>query len=336
MFVECENCLNSTANPTVSIGEDGLCRMCSLYNKYFDPSLLKSELDSLEPFRKGGGKYDVMAGISGGKDSSAMLYTIKNMGFRPLAFTFDIGYYPKHEFSRAAEVAKRLDIDHEIIKINKYLTRNDITAYQKTAELYAGRDSEKLREKFRRIYMHERAYYKANSRSTMPVVRTCQLCRRAVIKAYYSEALKRGIKVVVLAMNEWVGLSQNKDGKYIFSGIRRLKPFANKPEVYIVHLPFLLRRNLEQTEEILKKINWKHPNGENLVESNSNSCLFAKAAEAKFVRLMGFHPDTPRLSREITAGFLQKEIARKALEKSHKSNKSVMAVLREAQILNMN
>lgn len=94
---ECKRCLNNTKNPTINIGKNGLCNICSLYLKNFNKNVLKKELNFLKTLigsRKS--KYDAMVGISGGKDSTAILYTVKEMGFNPLAFTFDIGYYPKH------------------------------------------------------------------------------------------------------------------------------------------------------------------------------------------------------------------------------------------------
>lgn len=121
--------------------------------------------------------------------------------------------------------------------------------------------------------------------------------------------------------------------KFVFSAIRKLQPFKNKPPVYIVHLPFLLQRKIEDTERILRKLGWKIPRGERLIESNSNSCLFAKAAENKARRMLGFHPDATRLAREVTVGFISKKQAKLALNKIHNYNKSVRQVLKEAGII---
>ena len=78
---------------------------------------------------------------------------------------------------------------------------------------------------------------------------------------------------------------------------------------------------------------WKIPKGESLIESNSNSCLFARAAENKARRLLGFHPDTTRLAREVTVGFMSKEQARKALAKVHNSEDSVQDILKKAKVV---
>ena len=327
--------MNSTLNPSMKIGENGLCNICDLYKRYFDARRLRRELSFFKSFIGKGEKYDVMAGVSGGKDSTAMLYTLREMGFNPLAFTFDIGYYPRHEFTRAREVTRMLGVNHVVIDIRRYIHKADVKAYENTANLYSRPDSEELREEFRRIYVDERKYFSAKSRSSEPVVRTCQLCRRAVIRGYYSQAARRGIGMVALGINEWAGLSQdNLNAKsYTFSGIRKLQPGKNREPVYIAHLPFLLQRKLGETRKILKKVGWEPPTGERTVESNANSCLFARAAEEKFTRLMGFHPDTPRLSREITVGFITKKQASTALNEVHKSEKTVRQVLTDAKII---
>ncbi len=332
--MECRKCLNSTKNPAIKILENGLCEICDLYKSNFNAHSLKEEKELFDAFVGKGKKYDIMAGISGGKDSSAMLYTLKKMGFRPLAFTFDIGYYPRHEFLRASEVANELGVDHVVIKIQKYLNNNDLVAYKRTAELYSRNYSKKLKEDFMRIYSEGHKYYSVRTKSSRPVVRTCQLCRRAVIRAYYREAKIRGIPVVALAMNEWAGLSQDYKNheKYKFSSIRLIKPNHMGASISVVHVPFMLQRKLPDTLRILDRMGWLPPKGERLVESNANSCLFAKAAESKAKRLLGFHPDTPRISREITVGFITRKQGMAALNETHKSRKSVRQVLEESGI----
>lgn len=167
-----------------------------------------------------------------------------------------------------------------------------------------------------------------------PFVRTCQLCRRLVIRAYYGEAVKRSVRLVILGMNEWAHLSRGKRRRGpIFSAMRKLRPFADKPAVYITHLPFLLQRTLSDTKKIIKKLGWKIPKGEALVASNANSCLLARAAEAKATRLLGFHPDATRLAREVTAGFINKAQAQKALGEVYRSPYSIREILKKAKIL---
>jgi 7-cyano-7-deazaguanine synthase in queuosine biosynthesis/dephospho-CoA kinase len=334
-FRECARCINTSTNLSSSIGASGLCEVCERYTENFSVEPLKQELLFLQSLLKTGkGKYDAMVGISGGKDSTATLYQVKEMGFTPLAFTFDTGYYPKHIFPRSREVAKELGVDHQKIDIRKYARAVDIECFKKTAQLYDERDSQELKENFRKWYVEGRRHYSIKCAHKIPFVRTCQLCRRLVIRGYYEEAVKNGVSVVVLGINEWAGLSQSGESKkFVFSAIRKLQPYKNKPPVYIVHLPFLLQRKIADTRNILKKLGWQVPRGEVLIESNANSCLFAKSAESKARRLLGFHPDITRLAREVTVGFITKDQAKKALAKVHSENLSVRKILEKAKLI---
>ena len=333
-YKECKICLNNTNNPTISINNDGLCRICELYQKNFDPEKLKQELEFLKSFKKVGERYDVMVGLSGGKDSTAMLKTILDMGLKPLAFTFDIGYYPEHIIGRAKKVAEKLGVDHEVIDIRKYITEEDKESYKKTAELYDKQFSPELKKEFLKNYIEGKKHYSVKSTGTHAFVRTCRLCRHAVIKAYYEEAKKRGVGAIILGINEWAGLSQTKDsGKFEISGVRKLQPNKNDSPVYVFHLPFILRRTIDDIKEILKPLGWEVPEGEELIETNSNSCLLARAAETKAKEMLGFHPDSTRLSREVTVGFLTKKQVAKALSEKHVSELSVEQILKKADII---
>lgn len=332
---ECKKCVNSSLNLSSAIGKSGLCDVCERYEKNFNTTPLKKELKFLLSLKNSGReKYDAMVGISGGKDSTAALYEVKRMGFAPLAFSLDTDYYPKHIFQRAKRVAKQLGIDYEKINVKKYIRPVDRMSFKKTADLYEERDSEELKEKFRKWYVEGRRHYSIKCRHAIPFVRTCQLCRRIIVRAYYGEAQRRGVKLVILGINEWAGLSQDSESKkFTFSSVRKLRPFKSKPPVYIIHLPFLLQRKIKDTERILRKLGWKIPRGEQLIESNANSCLFARAAENKARRMLGFHPDSTRLAREVTVGFISKEQAQKALAKKHNYPYSVRQVLQRASVL---
>ena len=53
-------------------------------------------------------------------------------------------------------------------------------------------------------------------------------------------------------------------------------------------------------------------------------------------RLLGFHPDSTRLAREVTVGFITKKQALKALGKIHPYKDTPRQVLEKASILKRN
>ena len=308
---ECRTCVNIDFNLATPIGDNGLCIICNNYQNNFNSETSDNELQFIKSFITNK-KYDVMVGMSGGKDSSVTAYKLLELGFTPIGFTFDIGYYPEHIMFRAAAIAKTLNIDHEIINIKNTVTNDNRQSYRLTYELYSQPYSEELSKQFREIYMENRRHYSVKYTTPMPYIRSCQLCRKTVIPAYYREAVKRGISLVVLGINEWTALSQ-QSGKFMVSGIRRLQPEPDLPVVYIVHLPFLLRLSRLEMKSVLDKIGWQKPNGEEFIESNCNSCLFAAATMDKARHMLGFNPDITRLSREVTVGFITKDEAKQAL-----------------------
>jgi len=333
--IMCKRCVNTGKNPAIKFDKNGYCNICSSYIKHFDPAYLGKELDHLNSFKgTGKGKYDVLVGISGGKDSTATLYTIKKMGFTPLAITLDLGYLPKTTIPRAREVAKQLDTDYEVIDIRNYVRKIDLDSFKKTAKLYEEPFTLETKIKFKKAYEEGRKHYSVKCKHSPLFVRTCQLCRRMVIRSYYNEALMRGTNAMILGINEWTNLSAAQKGKgYKVSGVRKLQPYKNKPAVYVFHLPFLLQRNSKDVKKILNRIGWKPPKGEDFIESNSNSCLYARSTERMAKRLLEFHPDSTRLAREVTVGFITKKQALKALGKIHPYKYTPRQVLERAGIL---
>ncbi len=331
----CKRCVNTGKNPTIKFDKNGYCNICSSYIAHLDLPHLKKELDFLKSFKgTGKGKYDVLVGISGGKDSTATLYTIKQMGFTPLPVTLDLGYLPETTIPRAREMAKLLNTDYEVIDIRKYIRKIDLASYKKTIKLYKEPFTLETKIKFKKAYEIGRKHYSVRCKHSPIFVRTCQLCRRMVIRSYYSEALKRGVNVMILGINEWTNLSVAQKGKgYKVSGVRKLKPTKNKQAVYVFHLPFLLQRNSKDTKKILDKIGWTPPKGEDFIESNSNSCLYARSTERMAKRLLEFHPDSTRLAREVTVGFITKKQALKALGKIHPYKYTPRQVLERAGII---
>lgn len=330
----CKRCVNTGKNPAIKFDKNGYCHICSSYIKHLDLKHLKKELDFLKSFKRAGkGKYDVLVGISGGKDSTAALYTLKQLGFTPLAVTLNLGYLPKTTIPRARAVAKLLNTDYEVIDIRKYIRKIDLSSYKKTIKLYEEPFTLETKIKFKKAYEIGRKHYSVRCKHSPIFIRTCQLCRRMVVRAYYNEALKRGVNVMILGINEWTNLSAAQKGEgYKISGVRKLQPTENKPVVYVIHLPFLLQRNSKDTKKILDKIGWNPPRGEDFIESNSNSCLYARSTERMAKRLLEFHPDSTRLAREVTVGFITKKQALKALGKIHPYKYTPRQVLERAGI----
>lgn len=192
--------------------------------------------------------------------------------------------------------------------------------FRRLADLYSRND----KNEFIKDYENGRFKYQG-------VVKPCWVCREWIIHARYFEAVKHGVKVIASGLNEWTTLKQTTSkNKFKISAFRKLKPYKNKPAIYVVHFPFLTNTTLNKTRAVLKKMGWNYYKN---VQSNAASCLLAHAAEKPLFDNLGFHPDTTRLAREVTVGFLTKKEALAALKKPVKNKYNVQQILRKAGLV---
>lgn len=329
--IECNCCINTAHNPSITISDDGLCNVCRDYQQHFNRKLLDDELLTIKNFISSE-NYDCMVGLSGGKDSTAMLSSLLDLGFHPQAFSFQIHYNNLTDdvIKKIKNITQKLHVDYKIIDISDYITETERACFRGMADVYDKALSKKISEaEFRELYFEGRKFYSTKQNIVFPFVRPCQICRKIVVRAYYAEAVKRNIKIVFVGINEW---ASKNFGRY--SALRRLKPKFDSQEVFIVHLPYLLQKKYSNVLKTLEDISCKEHVVDTEVKTGGNSCALAKACESIAFELLGFHLDAPRLSREVTVGFIDKEIARRAIESSRgNSYKTVREVLTECHII---
>lgn len=91
----CTRCIYSDVTPGINYDAHGVCNYCHVHDQLmlqYQGKLGRAEFDNIVTKIKREGankKYDVIVGVSGGVDSSYMLYITKNLGLRPLAVHFD-------------------------------------------------------------------------------------------------------------------------------------------------------------------------------------------------------------------------------------------------------
>ena len=117
----CKNCLLPEHYPGITFNEEGSCNYCQTYKKCIYKG--KEELDRfLESFRDKHEKYDCVVGVSGGRDSSYMLYyLVKVCNLRVLAYTADHGFVTEAAKENMKKMADILGVDlaieeHDFLK----------------------------------------------------------------------------------------------------------------------------------------------------------------------------------------------------------------------------
>ena len=117
--VICSRCIYDEAVPGISFDQSGVCNYCrtieSLTEQYDTGAEKgKKEFDRIvEEIKRSGcnKKYDVIVGVSGGTDSSYLLYLAKDYGLRPLAVHYDDTWNSAIATENIRKVTAALDID---------------------------------------------------------------------------------------------------------------------------------------------------------------------------------------------------------------------------------
>lgn len=124
--MECVRCLFSDAVPSITFSEDGQCSYCDQFDAMntkwpggFDGHA--KLLQIVREVRCAGKKkeYDCVVGVSGGSDSSYMLYKLKEIyKLRPLAVHFDNTWNSKVATQNIFQMCKELDIELETLVVD--------------------------------------------------------------------------------------------------------------------------------------------------------------------------------------------------------------------------
>lgn len=129
--MRCTRCILPENFPNIKFNEEGICNYCLNYEpiKYRGESALRNLLNS---YRNKGRKYDCIVGVSGGRDSSLMLYEIKEKyKMRVLAYNYDAGFTSGQAKENLKNMINGLDVDFVQFKsdIQENILKKNIIAW---------------------------------------------------------------------------------------------------------------------------------------------------------------------------------------------------------------
>jgi amino acid adenylation domain-containing protein/non-ribosomal peptide synthase protein (TIGR01720 family) len=116
--LKCIRCGLPNTFPEVTFDSQGLCSLCSTYDVYKEKaeSYFKTidDLKTIFSDQKSvtDSEYDCLVLLSGGKDSTYMLYQIVELGLNPLVFSLDNGYISDQAKGNIKRVVDSLGVDH--------------------------------------------------------------------------------------------------------------------------------------------------------------------------------------------------------------------------------
>ena len=127
----CHRCLLSDEVPGVSVAEDGICSVCKDYETQWGnweagkDARMKELERILEAAKRKKGLYDVLVPLSGGKDSTYILYLCRKVfDLRCLAVTWDNGFLSDHARRNIRNACETLSVDHSYYGISRNLLMN--------------------------------------------------------------------------------------------------------------------------------------------------------------------------------------------------------------------
>lgn len=138
----CKKCGLPENYKGIVLDENGVCNYCHFYEERKERL---TDYDALEEFfqsrvdaakakaKEMGSKYDCIVGLSGGKDSTYIIYQMKHRyGMRVLAFTLDNGFSTEYGHENIANALQKLNVDHIRISTNEEVLRQ---YYSKSVKL---------------------------------------------------------------------------------------------------------------------------------------------------------------------------------------------------------
>lgn len=117
-YQRCTRCILDTTIPKIRFDGDGICNYCKLHDE-LEKEYPRGE-QGLQELRRvvekiritGKNKeYDCVVGVSGGRDSTYVLYQAVKLGLRPLAVHFDNGWNSETAVTNIKNAVTKLNVD---------------------------------------------------------------------------------------------------------------------------------------------------------------------------------------------------------------------------------
>ena len=125
-IIRCTQCVTGSDVPGIRFDESGVCNFCRIHDRMDKQYPLnekgKEQLESMIKKIKSKGKgekYDCVVGVSGGTDSSYLLYlAVKKFGLRPVVVHFDNHWNSEIAEENMRKICEYLDVDLRVEKVS--------------------------------------------------------------------------------------------------------------------------------------------------------------------------------------------------------------------------
>lgn len=119
-FIICQNCVMDSSDSKIIFNADGICDHCNTFYSEIEPlwrdssksSSILTQMVKKIKFEGRGKDFDCIIGMSGGIDSSYLVYLAKEkLGLRPLVFHVDAGWNSEQAVNNIEQIVDKLGLD---------------------------------------------------------------------------------------------------------------------------------------------------------------------------------------------------------------------------------
>jgi N-acetyl sugar amidotransferase len=303
----CTKCILPLSLPKVKVGNSTECSFCATYTGPIADADKKvwekkeAQLKKILNNVKSKGKYDCIVPISGGKDSTFVLYyAVKVLKLRPLAFNYDNGFRSKEAVQNIERAVDKLGVDLIVYRPNQqFMLKLFKTFLQKAGEfcspcnMLIGASMKQIAKQrgIKYILTGNVSRISTSLEGMSPV--------RYYDRVYYLNVVK-GVfpyKEVKYAIEE----------PYLIKGIKRLFGQGQQNINVLNYLPVTREEIIETLE---KELDWEQPEG----ELQHGDCLLDHLKDYVLHHKWGCSETTVLYSHFVRNGLVSRDEALKRIE----------------------
>lgn len=297
----CSRCIYDETVPNISFDDNGECNYCkmidNLQNDYQTgtPSGEEKFLEIVEEIKKAGkGKhYDCIVGVSGGTDSSYMLYLAKKHGLRPLAVHYDNTWNSAIATENIRKVTTKLKIDlythvvanSEVDDIFKSFFKAGVVEFDGSTDIALAEVMYRAAAKYKIRYVLEGHSFRAEGVSPLGNAYVDGKYIETVHKQFGTIPMKTFPNMSFLSFLKWI----------MFYKIQKIRPY------------WYINYDKQSAKEFLEKeYDWKYYGGhhlENRATAFQHSYLYPKR--------FNYDSRNNSLSAQVRSGLMTREDALK-------------------------
>lgn len=314
--MRCSKCILPETIPGIHFDENGVCNFCNSYKPY-EP-LGKEKLMPIikKALAAKNGKYDCIVPLSGGRDSSYVLWLAKNeLGLNPLAVNYNNEFSVDQAMLNMQNATKALGVDFETSvsknRLAKKIVQSSIKSHLSSGLSWTAGDSCRAC-----MYGYKSLVFKKAIKYSIPLIFWGETSLEATqdMEAYANKDFKISSYKKYLNLNFYKSeiyslfhrIEYHSPGNSIFS--RKGKPTLKNPCIIQIKMYDYMpwdRNRLKHTIE--NELGWQAPKGSS--STWRTDCALHSLINYCYVKLLGSTKDSFGLSKMICAGQITRELA---------------------------